>query len=279
MLENRAWRRRGDTGKRIRLSRLFNPHSGRALVVPMDHSVTIGPLGKADHADRTAAMLAAAGTNAVVVHKGRARSINPVHFTEMGLVIHLSAGTELALDRTSKVLVGSVEECLRLGADAVSVHVNIGSPTESTQLTDLGVVSAACEALGIPLLAMMYARGPEIGSRTELVDTLSHLAAIATDLGADIVKLDYAGSPDAMNAVVDSCPLPILVAGGPAGENDDASIALGAEVAGTSVAGLSFGRSIFGARDPQRVAGELSRRLHDVRGPAARTLSAKLESA
>ncbi len=78
MFDNRACRRRGDTGKRIRLSRIFNTRSGRALVVPMDHSVTIGPLGKADHADRTAAMLAVAGVDAIVVHKGRARSINPV---------------------------------------------------------------------------------------------------------------------------------------------------------------------------------------------------------
>ncbi|MBU9764886.1 transaldolase [Mycobacterium sp. TNTM28] len=278
MFENRAWRRRGDTGKRIRLSRIFNPHSGRAFVVPMDHSVTIGPLGKADHADRTAALLAAAGADAIVVHKGRARSINPTHFTEMGLIIHLSAGTDLALDRTGKVLVGSVEECLRLGADAVSVHVNVGSPTEAAQLNDLGAVASACDVLGVPLLAMMYARGPETGSRTELVDTLSHLAAIATDLGADIVKLDYAGSPNAMNEVVESCPLPVLVAGGPAGGSDDTAIAFGTEVAETAVSGLSFGRLIFDADDPQRVAAELSRRLHD-RGSASRSLTTTLESA
>lgn len=279
MLENRAWRRRGDTGKRIRLSRIFDPHSSRALVVPMDHSVTIGPLGKADHADRTAAMLAAAGADAIVVHKGRARSINPLNFTEMGLIIHLSAGTDLALDRTGKVLVGSVEECLRLGADAVSVHVNVGSPTEASQLGDLGAVASACDSLGVPLLAMMYARGPEMGSRTEMVDTLSHLAAIATDLGADIVKLDYAGSRQAMNDVVESCPVPILVAGGPAGGTDEAAIAFGTEVAETAVAGLSFGRLIFDADDPRRVASELSRHLHEGRVTPSRQLAATLESA
>ncbi|WP_099022193.1 2-amino-3,7-dideoxy-D-threo-hept-6-ulosonate synthase [Mycolicibacterium palauense] len=291
MFEDRAWRRRGDTGKRIRLSRIFNTHSGRALVVPMDHSVTIGPLGGADHADSTAGMLAAAGADAIVVHKGRARSIDPVHFTDMGLIIHLSAGTELAIDRTGKVIVGSVEECLRLGADAVSVHINVGSLTEATQLSDLGAVATACEALGVPLLAMMYARGPQTRSRGELVDaqveiqiesqieTLSHLAAIATDLGADIVKLDYAGSPEAMRAVADSCPLPILVAGGPACGDDDTAIALGAEVAASGVSGLSFGRMIFDAHDPQRVAAGLAERLHDARSGTSRPLLASRESA
>ena len=77
MLEDRAWRRRGDTGKRIRLSRIFDPHSARALVVPMDHSVTIGPLGKADHADRTAAMLASAGADAIVILSGGLRDYAP----------------------------------------------------------------------------------------------------------------------------------------------------------------------------------------------------------
>ncbi len=279
MFDNHGWRRRGDSGKRIRLSRIFNPHSRRALVVPMDHSVTMGPLGKADHADRTAEMLAAAGADAIVVHKGRARSINPIHFTDMGLIIHLSAGTDLALDRTGKVLVGTVEECLRLGADAVSVHVNVGSPTESAQLADLGAVSSACDMLGIPLLAMMYARGPNIGSPVELVDTLSHLAAIATDLGADLVKLDYAGNRSAMNDVVHSCPLPVLVAGGPSDSGDESAIAFGGEVAESNVAGLSFGRLIFGADEPQRVAAELSRRLHGGRPAASRALSPTLESA
>ncbi|WP_422749676.1 2-amino-3,7-dideoxy-D-threo-hept-6-ulosonate synthase [Mycobacterium sp. WMMD1722] len=270
---------RGGTGTRIRLSRIFHPGSGRALVVPMDHSVTVGPLGAGDHADRTAALLADAGTDAVVVHKGRARTIDPGRFAEMALIVHISAGTDLALDRTSKVLVGSVEECLRLGADAVSVHVNVGSPTEARQLADLGAVAAECETLGVPLLAMMYARGPEMGSRTEIVETLCHLGAIATDLGADIVKLDYAGSVTAMNRVADSCPLPVLVAGGPTLGCDDDAVAFGREVAESRVAGLSFGRLIFDSDDPHRVASELGRQLHT---PAALTSAARtpaLESA
>jgi len=276
MYDNRAWR--GDTGKRIRLCRIFNATSGRALVVPMDHSVTIGPLGRADHAARTTAMLAEAGADAIVVHKGRARSIDPMVFAAMGLIVHLSAGTDLSLDRTNKVLVGGVEESLGLGADAVSVHVNIGSPTEAAQLADLGAVAGECDRLGVPLLAMMYARGPETAARTDRVETLAHLAAIATDLGADIVKLDYAGSLHAMNEVAGSCPIPVLVAGGPAAD-DDTAITFGAEVARSSVAGLSFGRLIFDADDPRRVAAQLANELHTTSLSVSRQFSTALESA
>ncbi|WP_415047087.1 hypothetical protein [Gordonia sp. (in: high G+C Gram-positive bacteria)] len=94
------------------------------------------------------------------------------------------------------------------------------------------------------------------------------LAAIATDLGADIVKLDYAGDPESMDAVVATCPLPIVVAGG-AATNDDHAIDLGSEIAESGVAGLSFGRQIFHAAEPSRVAGALARRLHSRTGRAA----------
>ncbi|MFW0796619.1 2-amino-3,7-dideoxy-D-threo-hept-6-ulosonate synthase [Gordonia sp. CPCC 205515] len=260
MMDNRG--RHLSSGKQIRLSRIFGSAAGRALVVPMDHSVTIGPLGASGHADHTAAVLGRAGADALVVHKGRARTISPARFASMGLIVHLSAGTNLAVDQTRKVLVGSVEESLALGADAVSVHVNIGAPTEFEQLTDMGLVAAECDRLGVPLLAMMYARGGVADAGNTSVATLSHLGAIATDLGADVAKLDYAGSPERMNEVVDSCPLPILVAGGPATATDDAAIAFGSQVTESRVAGLSFGRLIFGAENPHRVASTLADKLH-----------------
>ncbi|MEE4023499.1 2-amino-3,7-dideoxy-D-threo-hept-6-ulosonate synthase [Gordonia sp. PKS22-38] len=271
-------RRHLPQGKQIRLSRIFGSPSRRALVVPLDHSVTVGPLGAAGHADQTAAILHRAGADAVIVHKGRARTIAPTRFGSMGLIVHLSAGTNLAVDQTRKVLVGSVEECLALGADAVSVHVNVGAPTEAEQLVDLGIVAAECDRLGVPLLAMMYARGGVADAGNTSVATLAHLGAIATDLGADIVKLDYAGSSDRMDEVVDSCPIPILVAGGPTTTSDDAAIIFGLQVAESRVAGLSFGRLIFGADDPERVATTLADGLHSEPTPN-RPLAATLELA
>ena len=145
----------------------------------------------------------------------------------------------------------------------MSVHVNVSSDTEPEQLADLGRVAHECERLGMPLLAMMYARGATTSPEATSGRTLAHLAAIATDLGADVVKLDYAGTTEAMDQVVDSCPLPILVAGGPAAASDDAAVELGCRVAESRVAGLSFGRQIFGADDPSHVATALAAHLHD----------------
>ena len=74
-------------------------------------------------------------------------------------------------------------------------------------------VADACDRAGLPLLAMLYPRGPGIKDHPQL-ETLLHAAALAVDLGADIVKLPLQGPVAAMKRVVDSCPIPVLAAGG-----------------------------------------------------------------
>ncbi|AFA73347.1 putative aldolase [Gordonia polyisoprenivorans VH2] len=254
-------------GKAIRLSRIADPVTMRSQIVPMDHSVTVGPLGPTHHTERMVRLLADSGCDAVVLHRGRAQQVSSTAFATMGLIVHLSASTSLGPDQDAKVLVGDVDAALRIGADAVSVHVNVGSATETRQLQDFAAVSRECDALGVPLLAMMYARGPALPAKPAGT-TLAHLAAIATDLGADMVKLDYAGSAEVMRAVVDSTPAPIYVAGGP-GRTDDEAIEFGAEVLTSGVAGLSFGRNIFDAADPFRVASSLADLVHRRAGTTA----------
>lgn len=247
-------------GKALRLSRIADPRTMRSQIIPMDHSVTVGPLGPVDHTERLVSLLAGSGVDAVVLHRGRIAHLDCTAFTSMGLIVHLSAGTSMSLDTDAKILVGGVEAALRSGADAVSVHVNVGSTTEGQQIEDFAAISRECEILGVPLLAMMYARGPRPAPRP-VPQTLSHLAAIATDLGADMIKLDYAGTPEGMRTVVETTPVPIYVAGG-AAIGDDAAIAYGTEVLSSGVAGLSFGRNVFDADDPVRVASTLSRLVH-----------------
>ncbi|HMS76241.1 2-amino-3,7-dideoxy-D-threo-hept-6-ulosonate synthase [Gordonia sp. (in: high G+C Gram-positive bacteria)] len=248
------------SGKALRLARISDPATRRAHIVPMDHSVTVGPLGPVDHTERMVSVLAGTGINAVVLHRGRINRVPVDAFTSIGLIVHLSAGTSMSLDTDAKVLVSGVEAAVRSGADAVSIHVNIGSQSERQQLADFAAVARECDVLGVPLLAMMYARGPQQNASSS-ANTLAHLAAIATDLGADMIKLDYAGSPSAMQSVVASTPVPVYVAGG-ATVSDDAAIALGAEVMSSGVAGLSFGRNVFNATNPVRVATALARIVH-----------------
>lgn len=251
------------------MARLSRRGGGRSLFVPMDHTVTDGPFSAGRTAADLAATFAAAGVDGMILHKGQVRTIRPEAFAEMGLIVHLSAGTTHHRDRNSKVLVASVEEAVRLGADAVSVHVNIGSEQEPRQLVDLGQVAGECERLGIPLMAMMYARGESLARDPDCPTMIAHLGSIAVDLGADMVKLPYPGSAAGCREVVAGCPLPVYVAGGAPRDSlaDDLEMARTCLHAGA--AGLSFGRCVFQAEDPYAAAVALADAVHD-RGPAQR---------
>ncbi|AXI77275.1 2-amino-3,7-dideoxy-D-threo-hept-6-ulosonate synthase [Peterkaempfera bronchialis] len=247
------------SGRGLRLSRLSRRADDRYLFIPLDHSVSDGPVVNADEFGALMGALVAGGADAVIVHKGRARNIDPRHLRECALIIHLSAGTAHAADTNQKVLVGSVEDAVQLGADAVSVHVNVGSETEAQQLADLGSVAAACTRWEMPLLAMIYPRGPRISNAHD-PKLLAHVVNIAADLGADLIKTSAAVPMSSMAAVVASCPVPVLVAGGPQNGQDLAGYAQSALDAGCS--GLAVGRRVFTSPDPEKLVRELVETVH-----------------
>jgi 2-amino-4,5-dihydroxy-6-oxo-7-(phosphonooxy)heptanoate synthase len=246
--------------RQVRLRRLHRHADQRLLVVPLDHSVTDGPIVTDGRLDRLVGQLVGTGVDAVVLHKGSLRHLDPGWFATLAMVVHLSASTAHAPDPDSKYLVTSVEEALRLGADAVSVHVNLGSRDERRQVGDLAAVAEACDRWNLPLLAMMYPRGPKITNPRDPV-LVAHAATLAADLGADIVKTPYVGSVQEMADITRGCPVPIVVAGGPRGAAPDL-LASVAEALRGGAAGVAIGRNIFQAGDPGGVARQIADLVH-----------------
>jgi 2-amino-4,5-dihydroxy-6-oxo-7-(phosphooxy)heptanoate synthase len=247
------------TGKSLRLARLSNHADGSFLFIPLDHSVSDGPIAGAGEFNRLVHDIAGGGADAIVVHKGRARSIDPSSLAHCSLVIHLSASTAHARDVNDKVLVGGVEEALLRGADAVSVHVNIGSDSEPAQLADLGTVAADCERWGVPLLAMVYPRGPRMVSPAD-PGMLAHIVNIAADLGVDIVKTVIASPIERMAEVIATSPIPVVVAGGARRDDDLEQFASAALASGCR--GLAVGRRVFRAADPRSTVRKLATIVH-----------------
>ncbi|MGW1880156.1 2-amino-3,7-dideoxy-D-threo-hept-6-ulosonate synthase [Streptomyces sp. NPDC001975] len=251
-------------GTSLRLARLSGHGDGRLLIVPLDHSVSDGPITTADAFSDLVRDIVAGGADGIVVHKGRARLIDPQLLSSCSMVVHLSASTAHAPDTDAKVLVADVEDAVRLGADAVSVHVNIGSDTEAAQLADLGKVAAACDRWGMPLLAMVYPRGPRLTGLAS-PDVVAHVVNVAADLGADMVKTVFAGTSERMAEVVAASPIPVLVAGGVNSPGDLAEFARAAMNAGCS--GLAVGRRVFASPSPAQTVRELARIVHGPSDP------------
>ncbi|MBO0804531.1 MAG: 2-amino-4,5-dihydroxy-6-one-heptanoic acid-7-phosphate synthase [Nocardiopsaceae bacterium] len=248
-----------DSGKQFRLRRLSGSGDGRHLFVPLDHSVSDGPVVPQARWNDLLKSVVEGGADAIVVHKGRMRTIPPGILRQCALIVHLSAGTAHAADTDAKVLVGGVEEAVRRGADAVSVHVNLGSDTEHRQLTDLGTVAASCDFWNMPLLAMIYPRGPRITDPRDPA-LVAHAVNIAADLGADLVKTTAPMPPDRMAEVVDNCPIPVLAAGGPASGSDLIGYATSVMLSGCR--GLAVGRRVFSSPSPGALVSRLAAVVH-----------------
>jgi fructose-bisphosphate aldolase / 2-amino-3,7-dideoxy-D-threo-hept-6-ulosonate synthase len=240
-------RREMNVGKKIRIKRIINRLSGKTVIVPMDHGVSSGPIQGLEDMDKTVNMIIRGGANATVVHKGIVTSTNRSDDTDIGLIIHLSASTALNPTPNDKITVCDVDEALALGADAVSVHVNIGAGGESSMLEALGKTAKECNRWGLPLLAMMYPRGKNIETT---VDSVKLAARVGAELGADIVKCPYTGSPESFAAVVRGCPVPVVIAGGSKMTDVETLMMIeGAMQAGAG--GLSMGRNVFQHENPE----------------------------
>ncbi len=254
-----------NVGKKIRIKRIFNTKSGKTVIVPMDHGVTQGPIAGLEDIDATVNMVVRGGANAAVVHKGIVISTSRSEDTDIGLIIHLSGSTVLAPEPNSKIAVCDVEEALSLGADAVSIHVNIGAVSESVMMEFLGRTAKSCHLWGMPLLAMMYPRGDNVN---ESVDTIKLAARVGAELGADIVKCPYTGSAESFAAVVRGCPVPVVIAGG-SKLSDEETLAMIEGAMSAGAAGVSIGRNAFQHDRPEQFVKAACRMVHENLSAAA----------
>jgi class I fructose-bisphosphate aldolase/fructose-bisphosphate aldolase/2-amino-3,7-dideoxy-D-threo-hept-6-ulosonate synthase len=214
----------------------------------MDHGVSVGPIQGLIDMSKTVDMVAEGGANAVIGHIGLPRYGHRKSGKDIGLILHLSASSTLSPRPNKKVLVNTVENALRMGADGVSIHINVGDDNEAEMLADFGKVAIECSYWGMPLIAMMYPRGVKIEDEKD-VEVVKIAARIGAELGADFVKTNYTGDPDSFAKVVEGCPAPILIAGGSKSNEEEMFKTIeGAMQAGAK--GLSIGRNVFQHKNP-----------------------------
>jgi fructose-bisphosphate aldolase/2-amino-3,7-dideoxy-D-threo-hept-6-ulosonate synthase len=224
----------------------------------MDHGASIGPVAGIVDMQEITDKLAEGGVDAIVVHRGIARHIDT---RNAGLIVHLSAITSLSPDPNNKVQVCSVEDAIRIGADAVSIHANVGAEHEDKMLEVLGKVADDCDKFGLPLLAMMYPRGPKIKDQHG-ADVVAQAARVGAELGADIIKTNYTGRVETFREVVRGCGVPVIVAGGPKAETVQEILQMVHESVEAGGAGVSIGRNVFQHKNPAKMVEAISAIVH-----------------
>ena len=238
-------------GKKIRLQRIADRESGKMLIVPIDHGISDGPIEGLINVKETVSMIAESGANAILMHKGLVGVGFRGSGSDLGLIVHLSAGTSLAPDPLNKVIVTTVEEAVALGADAVSIHINVGATDTGRMMIEAGEVARDCKRFGMPLLMMMYPRGEKIKDEKD-VNVVKLAARIGAELGADVVKTNYTGSKETFREVVEGCPVPVVIAGGCKG-TDREVLTMIKDAMDAGAAGVALGRNAFQHKEPKKM--------------------------
>jgi len=246
-------------GKKLRLKRILGPPLRRALVVAFDHALVLGPIPGTEDPVAQIQRFAEAEVDAVLLNLGLIRQ-----FAEFAcsveippFIARIDWTTVWAVLRDGgkgglySSLLARPEEALRHGADAVLTYMVVGTGDaefESKEVARTAEVARECERVGIPLIVESLARGPNVQSPGD-PKWLNLHTRMAVELGADAIKTDYSGAVDSMRAVVEGCPVPILVLGGnrQASDEDALDVVRGAVQAGA--AGVFFGRNVFQAGD------------------------------
>ncbi|MFC7080908.1 2-amino-3,7-dideoxy-D-threo-hept-6-ulosonate synthase [Halorussus caseinilyticus] len=248
-----------DAGTAARLDRIGT--DGKYVIVPMDHGITLGAVKGLTDIESTIDAVTRGGADSVLTQKGIAPRVHE-NKNDAGYVVHLNASTTIGPDSNDKRMTGTVKEAVRAGADAVSLHVNVGSKYEREQMEDLARVTDEATEYGVPVLAMAYARGPGVDEHD--AESLGHAVRFAEEVGSDVVKTAYSGDAESFERVVESTRLPVVIAGGePEGDRATLEAVRGAMDAGA--AGVSMGRSIFQHDDPEAIARAVSAVVHDGR--------------
>ncbi len=228
-------------GLQNRLSRIIKPHNNRALMLAVDHGYFLGPTEKLENPKKVIAPLLKHCDSLMLTRGVQRTSVDPTSETPM--VLRVSGGSSIIGDDLSQEdITVSLEDALRLNASCVAMSIFVGSKYEYQTIVNLGKLVNEAEKYGMPVLAVT-AVGKELGKDARY---LSLACRIAAEQGAHIVKTYYC---DNFEKVVESCPVPIIVAGGKKiPERDALQLTYNAIKAGA--VGLDMGRNIWQSEHP-----------------------------
>lgn len=227
-----------DWGMKNRISRLIKPKDGRAVWLAVDHGYFLGPVSKLEDPAKTIKPLLPY-TDALMLTRGVLRNCVDASI-DTPVILRVSGGNSIVGPALSNEgIQTSIEEAIRLNASAVAISIYVGSEHEHQTLLALGNLVNEAQRYGMPVLAVT-AVGKELQKRDARY--LSLCCRIAAELGAQMVKTYYCEDFD---KVVKSCPVPLVIAGGPKLKTQDDALKLAYEAVNVGARGVDMGRNIW----------------------------------
>ncbi|MCI4367904.1 MAG: 3-hydroxy-5-phosphonooxypentane-2,4-dione thiolase [Thermoplasmata archaeon] len=241
---------------RNRLARMFPGRSENTVMLAVDHGYFMGPTRRLEDPRATIAPLAP-HADALALTRGVLRRCVPPECVTP-IVLRVSGGvTVLQDDLSDEEITTSMSEAARLNVSAVAMSVFVGAPHEHDSLVNLGRLVNEAETAGIPVMAIT-AVGKELEKRDARY--LSLACRVSAELGAHLVKTYYC---EGFAKVVEGCPVPLVVAGGPKLDSDRSALELAHGAIAAGARGIDMGRNIWQSDHPVPMLKALRAIVHD----------------
>lgn len=233
-----------DWGLQNRLAQIIKPETGRTVMLAVDHGYFLGPTTKLEVPRQTIEPLVPYADSLMLTRGVLRTSVSPK--VNVPVVLRVSGGTSIiGADLSNEEITTSLEDALRLNAAAVALSIFVGSEHEKQTLTNLAKLVDAGQRYGVPVLAVT-AVGKELEKRDARYLALA--CRIAAELGAHFVKTYYC--EDGFSKVVNGCPVPIVIAGGPKLESELDALKLAYKAVQEGAVGVDMGRNIWQSERP-----------------------------
>jgi putative autoinducer-2 (AI-2) aldolase len=243
-----------DWGMRNRFSKIIKPDDGRCVMLAVDHGYFLGPTERLENPRETIKPLLN-HADSIMLTRGILRTSVPPE-SNVPIVLRVSGGSSIIGEDLSKeTIVTSIEESIKLNASCLALSIFIGSKYESQTLSNLSKLVDNGEKYGIPVLAVT-AVGKEMARDSRY---LGLACRIASELGAHIVKTYYCKD---FTKVVESCPIPIIIAGGKKTSEKDA-LQLTFDAINDGASGVDMGRNIWQSDRPVEMIKAIKSIVHD----------------
>jgi putative autoinducer-2 (AI-2) aldolase len=231
-----------DWGMKNRLSRIIKS-DGRTVMLALDHGYFLGPLSRMEEPAKVIAPLIPYADSIMLTRGVLRTSVDACR--DIPVVLRVSGGNSiLEEDLSNEGITVSMDDAIRLNVCAVAISIYLGAPHQHQTLINLARLIDEGQGRGIPVLAVT-AVGKELGKRDARFLSLS--SRIAAELGANIVKTYYC---EGFEKVVKSCPVPIVIAGGPRLKTETDALQLSYNAIQGGAVGVDMGRNIWQSSNP-----------------------------
>lgn len=243
-----------------RMSRIFRDDE-RSLVIAMDHGTGLNVYPDLSDISRVLGAVIEGGADALLLTPGIIKQFSG-SFRSVGIIMRVDGGsTELKGDVSAHRLLYSVEDALRLGADAVACMGFPGSEWEAETLANIAALAGQCRNWGVPMMAEMIPGG-FVNPSHHTPENVRLAARVGVELGADFIKTKFVEPAEKFREVVEHCYRPVLILGGGHVEDERTLFERVKTALDKGAAGVVMGRMIWRHPAPRLMVRALERLIH-----------------